>query len=128
MNFLEKYKLSKEERELTWQYFGGKPLYLANIIEAKARNEDIKKTANDEIRDRTGRLRDLLDKLLYASPKIMIDGEEHGVKKDEIIKLLEKFKDNEEIGDKGLRRPEKIYLIKKNILFIGFRRRILLTG
>jgi len=70
-------------------------------------------------------LRDMLDKLLYVSPKIMIDDEEHGVKRDEIIKLLEIFKDKEKIDDRGLRRPEKIYLIKNNILFIDPRKSII---
>ncbi|NCN65522.1 MAG: hypothetical protein GW910_05640 [Candidatus Altiarchaeum hamiconexum] len=32
--------------------------------------------------------------------------------------LLEKFKDNEEIEDIKISRAERIYLVKRNILFI----------
>jgi hypothetical protein len=120
--FLGSYGFSKEEQRIAYDYFGGKPSDLSNLI---LLSENIKNVINDEIKDRSSRLRDMLDKLLYVSPRVMIEDEEQRVKRDEIIKLLEKFKDNEEIADRDLSRAEKIYLIKENIFFIDPRKGII---
>ncbi|CEG11627.1 conserved hypothetical protein [groundwater metagenome] len=117
--FLGNYGFSKDEQKNAYDYFGGKPSDLSNLILS---SENIKNIINDELKDRSSRLRDMLDKLLYVSPGVMIEDEEQRIKRDEIIKLLKKFKDNDEIADRDLSRAEKIYLIKKNIFFIDPRK------
>ncbi|CEG11628.1 conserved hypothetical protein [groundwater metagenome] len=117
--FLGNYGFSKDEQKIAYDYFGGKPSDLSNLILS---SENIKNIINDELKDRSSRLSDMLDKLLYVSPGVMIENEEQRVKRDEIIKLLKKFKDNDEIADRDLSRAEKIYLIKKNIFFIDPRK------
>ncbi len=126
--FLNKYGFNEDEQDLAWQYFGGKPIFLSNLILSKTEIEgtkDIKRRIDEKIKNKIGHLRDMLDELLYVKPKIPIRGIEKEVEREKVIGILNKFADASEIKDMGLSRPEKNYLIKENLLFIDPRKGII---
>ncbi|PKP57298.1 MAG: ATP-binding protein, partial [Candidatus Altiarchaeales archaeon HGW-Altiarchaeales-2] len=114
--FLKKYKFKDINKAI--KYFGGKPGDLRILLEE---GKEINSVVQEKIAEKRRLISDILDKLLYVKPKIeMEEGEEKiPVERDKIIEILKMFKDKEEIRDTGISRAEKIYLSRKNILFIN---------
>ena len=119
--FLEGHGFTGDEKALAWEYCGGKPVYLLELI----RGEDKKRISKEMLNIRVRQLRDLLDYLNYTKPRIMIGEDEYAVEKEAIVEILSKFADAEYIEDEGLNRPAKYFLIKDNILFIDPTRGII---
>ena len=122
--FLGEYGFGREKQEIVYDYFGGKPPDLSTIV-SLGNESDIEKTANEGIRERMYRLRDMLDKLLYVKINISPDGENIPVEREKLIEVLRMFEDTDEIKDINISRGEKIYLINENILFIDPMRSII---
>ena len=115
--FLGKYGFSVKEQNIAYNYFGGKPLDLSNLVSLSG-GSNIKKIADDGISERMYHLRDMLDKLLYVKINISSDGENIPVKREKLIEVMRMFEDTGEIKDINISRAEKRYLINENILFI----------
>ena len=105
---------SDDEKALAWDYCGGKPVCLVEMIYADNREQ----IAKDMLRIRVTQLKDLLDYLDYTKPRIMIGEDEYPVEKEDVIGIINRFVDAECINDEGLNRPAKYFLIKDNILFL----------
>ena len=112
--FLEEYGFSDAEKVIAWDYCGGKPASLVEIIYTDNRE----RIAKDMLKTRVNQLKDLLDYLDYTKPRIMIGDDEYMVEKGDIANILNRFVDAEYIDDEGLNRPAKHFLIKDNILFL----------
>ncbi len=112
--FLEKFGFTDDEKTVAWDYCGGKPVCLLELIRADEKGRIAKKM----LATRVNHLKDLLDYLDYTKPKITIGGTDHMVEKGDIIGILRRFTDTECIDDPGLNRPAKHFLIKDNILFL----------
>ena len=104
-----------DERAVAWEYCGGKPVCLMELIYA----DDRERIAKDMLKTRVTQLKDLLDYLDYTKPRIMIGDDEYMVEKGDIADILNRFEDTEYIDDEGLNRPAKHFLIKDNILFLN---------
>ncbi len=117
--FLEKYKF--KEINTAIKYFGGKPGDLTKLLTQKKDIETIVQESQDE---KKHFLSDMLDELLYINPKIEMGKEKEKipVERNKIIDALKEFKDNEEIADTKISRAEKIYLVKKNMLFVNSKK------
>jgi len=113
--FLEKYKFKEIDKSM--KYFGGKPGDLMRIITQKNKNIDV--IIKETLGEKKYFLRNILDKLLYIKPKINIGEEEISVERDKVIEILKRFNDSEKIEDTKMPIAEKIFLIRKNILFIN---------
>ncbi|HIH87336.1 MAG TPA: AAA family ATPase [Methanosarcinales archaeon] len=111
---LERDGFTDEEKAVAWEYCGGKPVCLMEMIHAD--NREL--IAKDMLKTRVTHLKDLLDYLDYTRPRIMIGDDEYLVEKGDIADILNKFVDTEYIDDEGLNRPAKHFLIKDNILFL----------
>ncbi|CAD7773187.1 MAG: putative ATP-binding protein [Candidatus Methanoperedenaceae archaeon GB50] len=111
---LEEHGFTDDEKVVAWEYCGGKPGCLMEILYADNRE----RTAKDMLRTRVTQLKDLLDYLDYTKPRITIGDDEYMVKKKDITDILNRFLDTEYIDDAGLNRPAKHFLIKDNILFL----------
>ena len=111
---VEGHGFTDDEKAVAWEYCGGKPVYLMEMIYADNRE----RIAKDMLRTRVTQLKDLLDYLDYTKPRIMIGDDEYRVKKGDIADILNRFVDTEYIDDEGLNRPAKHFLIKDNILFL----------
>ncbi|PXF60707.1 MAG: ATP-binding protein [Candidatus Methanogaster sp.] len=112
--FLEKCGFTDGEKTVAWEYCGGKPVCLLELIRADEKERIAKKM----LATRVNQLKDLLDYLDYTKPKITIGDTEYMVKKGGIVSVLSRFADTECIDDQGLDRPAKHFLIKDNILFL----------
>ncbi|MDI6729960.1 MAG: ATP-binding protein [Candidatus Altarchaeum sp.] len=117
--FLEKYNF--KETNTAIKYFGGKPGDLTKLL---TQNKDIETIVKENLDEKKHFLTDMLDELLYIKPKIEMGGEKEkiSVERDRIIGALKEFKDNEEIKDTKISRAEKIYLVKKNMLFVNSKK------
>ena len=111
---LEKDGFTDDEKTVAWEYCGGKPVCLMEMIYS----DDRERIAKDMLKTRVTQLKDLLDYLDYTKPRIMIGDDEYLVEKGDIADILNRFVDTEYIDDEGLNRPAKHFLIKDNILFL----------
>lgn len=111
---LERNGFTDDVKAVTWEYCGGKPVCLMELIYA----DDRERIAKDMLKTRVTQLKDLLDYLDYTKPRIMIGDDEYLVEKGDIADILNRFVDTEYIDDEGLNRPAKHFLIKDNILFL----------
>ncbi|MFQ6072253.1 MAG: hypothetical protein ACE5KT_06080, partial [Methanosarcinales archaeon] len=117
INLLEKYGFNDKEKEIAWHYCSGKPVYLVELINHKLGNGDIKEKAEDILKIRITQLRDLLDLLNYVKPIVILEGEKYRVEREKVVEILKLFIDRDVVSFE-LYRPEKHFLVKKNILFV----------
>jgi AAA+ ATPase superfamily predicted ATPase len=99
--FLEKYGFNREEIELTWNYLGGKPVYLVEAIKNKDR---LKEFCEELVRLRKRQIKDSL----YA-----LDEEF----RKSVLEVLSKFRDSETIAYDYL-TEELCWCVRNNILFL----------
>ena len=99
--FLEKHGFSQEEIDLTWNYFGGKPVYLVEAIKNKDRLKDF---CEEQLRLRKRQIKDSLYSLNVDFRK-------------SVLKLLSNFKDRDFLAYDYL-TEELRWCIKNNILFL----------
>ncbi len=100
--FLKKYGFNQEEIDLTWNYLGGKPVYLVEAIKNKDR---LKEFCESLVRLRVWQIKDSL----YA-----LDEEF----RKSVLRVLSEFKDKETITYDYLTK-ELQWCIKNNILFLN---------
>ena len=115
MDFLEGYEFTDVEKELVWDYCGGKPIYLVELVNA---GEDRKKKAEEMLGIRIGQIEGLIEdarefgyKVSYGEERIVLD-DAH------ILKSLEEFRDRDYLKASELSKSVKLGLIKANILFL----------
>ena len=108
MDFLNKYGFGNEEKELTWEYCGGKPVCLVELANAKINRKDVENEAKKFLKIRTSQILSIFDEIALGkieySEKALINefknfGEEELVQYDKVNK-------------------EKIFLVERNVLFI----------
>jgi len=114
ITFMGEHDFTDDEKTTAWEYCGGKPVCLLELIRAGEKERIAKKM----LATRVNQLKDLLDYLDYTRPRIMIGEDEYMVEKDDIVDVLNRFVDADCIDDHGLNRPAKYFLIKDNILFL----------
>jgi AAA+ ATPase superfamily predicted ATPase len=110
-DFLKKCGFSKEEIKLTWNYFGGKPVYLVKAIKNKHR---LKEFCRETLEDR-------ISSILYGIKALRRKNEELFQK---VVNIFEQFRESEitkcdEISE------EVVWTVKNNILFLDPRKRLL---
>jgi len=121
MDFLAKENnvcLTNEDKELIYNYVGGKPKEIKYVIE-ESTFKDLREILDFMLKDATQKLDMFLDILNYSKPKIEIGDEIIEIKKEDIIEALRLFKDNYEVSKKHIPVPVYTYLIKRNILFLN---------
>jgi len=112
--FLGKYGFTDDEKSVAWEYCGGKPGCLVELICSDEKDRAAKKMLTTKV----SQLKDLLDYLNYTKPRITIGEDTYMVEKEDVVSILKRFIDAECIDDEGLNRPAKHFLIKDNILFL----------
>ncbi|ADC68853.1 ATPase [Methanocaldococcus sp. FS406-22] len=101
-------KLSDEDKELIYNYVGGKPLYIYNVID-EMRYRELKEILNSMLRDET-------QKLKYFLEDVKEEDEELYKK---VVKALKLFKDNYEVEDTAINKKIREFLIRNNVLFLN---------
>ncbi|MEA1894259.1 MAG: ATP-binding protein [Euryarchaeota archaeon] len=108
MDFLNKYGFSNEEKELIWDYCGGKPVCLVELANAKINKKDVESEAKKFLKIRTSQILSIFDGIALGkveySEKALIDEFKNFEKKE----LVQYDRVNK----------EKIFLVERNVLFI----------
>ena len=113
MSFLDKYGFSAKEKEQVWGYCGGKPVYLVKLINAKMSGKSIKEEVEDMLETRKSQILSIFDDI--ALQKVDIS-------EDAVMKELSVFKAEEKVRYERL-NAAKVFLVKRNVLFVDPTRR-----
>lgn len=103
INFLDKYKFSDTEKEVAWNYCGGKPVCLVELINTE---ENRKGKAEEMLKIRTGQIEEVVYSLEVKDKKMF----------DAVMGLLSEFMVKEKTRYKYLSDEIK-FLVRKNIIF-----------
>ena len=106
--FLNKYKFGEKEREMVWEYVGGKPVYLVELANAKMNGKDIEEEVKKLLKIRTNQILSIFDEISLRKVEYS---------EEAIIEEFRRF-ENEEIIQYDRMNKEKIFLVERNILFI----------
>ncbi len=98
-----------EDKELIWEYIGGKPGDMVSLYEEKKRGYREKEALERMLKDEVTKLEWMLD--------LIEEGEKQGPKVEEIKKVLDKFKERESREYKEVKGKVLRFLIEQNILF-----------
>ena len=110
-DFLRRYGFSNEEIELTWNYLGGKPVYL---VEAVKNRDRLREFCEELLKLRVSQVLDTIYEIEEKSQNLF----------NNLMSLLKNFMGREEIEygrvDEGTR-----FCVKRNILFVDPMRRVI---
>jgi len=120
MDFLDRYNFSDEEKSVAWNYCGGKPVCLIELVNYENREEK----SQEMLVLRTGEINQRIKVLKIVKKKILFEDEEVELKYENIIKILDRFSDEGSYTYEMI-TPEITYLVKENILFVDSVRRII---
>jgi AAA+ ATPase superfamily predicted ATPase len=120
-DFLGKYEFSDKQKELAWEYCGGKPACLVELINAEEREEKVKEWVNI----RTGQIEGLIEDAGEFGFKVYYGEEEIVLNEEHILKSLDRFRNKDHIKAHELTKSVKLGLIKANILFLDPVKQIL---
>jgi len=112
--FLEGHGFTDDEKALAWEYCGGKPVYLLELIRADDRGREIERL----LRMRAGELKTFLKTLKELGDKITVKEERYNISYENIVCALKMFLDKEEIDMWSIDEISKHYLVRNNILFL----------
>ena len=98
-----------EDRELVWDYIGGKVGDMVILFEEKKRGYSEREALERMLRDEAAKFEWILDSVE--------EGEKEGPEVEKIKELLGKFRDKEEIAYREVKGKVLKFLIRENILF-----------
>ena len=111
--FMVRHGFTEAEKALTWEYCGGKPVCLIELVNSESRENKAKEMR----RIRKGQIDQRIRVLKIVSKKILFEEETIDLKYDHITKILDVFLDEESYAYEVI-TPEIAYLVKANILFV----------
>ncbi len=106
--FLEKYGFTADEAAVAWEYCGGKPICLVELVNAKLDGKDIGSESKKLLKIRTSQMLSIFDEISLGKIEYS--------EKD----IIEEFKnfEQEEILQYDRITEEKIFLVGRNVFFI----------
>jgi len=116
--FLGNYGFSKDEQRIAYDYFGGKPGYLIEAVEAKVNGKNIKEAILTILNTRKGEIQTTLNRVKQLGDQVMIGDDMHKVDYNLLAGTLSKFKEKHYINTMEADEITKTYLVKKNLLFV----------
>ncbi|RLI87085.1 MAG: ATP-binding protein [Archaeoglobales archaeon] len=119
--FLKKYGFNKEEIELVWENFGGKPVYLVEAIKNKNRLKDFCK---EMLNLRTNEIKQRLKILKELGYEVVIGSKRYEVDYEKVVSALRDVAKDEVLGD-TIDEIAKRFLVRENILFFDLLKTIL---
>ncbi len=106
-SILREKRFSDEEINIVWQYFGGKPIYIVEVIQAKRMGKNIKEYCEEKLLEVKSRLTYLLNRLKREKNDMY----------DRVVEVLREVSNSGEIICKDI-TEEIQWLIDRNILFL----------
>ncbi|PXF62183.1 MAG: ATP-binding protein [Candidatus Methanogaster sp.] len=116
--FLDHYGFDMHEREIAWQYVGGKPVSLVRLIDEKASEKKIEDVAGSMLTLRTGEIETMLKRVNELGGGIIIEDIKYSVSYEKLVEALKSFATCEAIGMNEVDEISKTFLVKKNVLFV----------
>ena len=124
MDFLDKYGFSYEEKELAWEYCGGKPVYLMELINTRINDESIEEKVRKIFETRKNQIRMVINELRLIGDELEYKGKKIEIAEERVIDALNSFS-NTEYKSYEMLSIEEIYLVKRNIFFVDAVRGVL---
>ncbi|MEA1999400.1 MAG: ATP-binding protein, partial [Euryarchaeota archaeon] len=115
MSFLDEYGFTGTEKEVAWEYCGGKPICLVELVNTEGNR---KKKADEMLGIRIGQIEGLIEDAREFGYKISYGEERIVLNEEHILKSLEEFRDRDHLKATELSKSVKLGLIKANILFL----------
>ncbi|MCD6207921.1 MAG: ATP-binding protein [Methanosarcinales archaeon] len=112
--FLKGYGFTREDTRVAWEYCGGKPVCLVELINCENREEK----AKEMFTFRTGELETRLKLVKELGDEITIGSKRCDVHYEKLVSALKMFVKRGEIGMNEVDEVSKRYLVKENILFV----------
>jgi len=112
--FLEGHGFTDDEARIAWEYCGGKPVYLIELVNYE--NREVK--AGQLLTLRTGKIKTTLKRVKELGSKIRIEDGNYAVNYAGLIDTLKRFVERDEIDMGEVDEISTTFLVKKNILFV----------
>jgi AAA+ ATPase superfamily predicted ATPase len=112
-------KFGFKNKELVWEYIGGKLGDMVRLYERKKQGYNEEESLEEMLRDETGRLKNLLKDIKYVPIIVRVRGKEIQIKEEDVRKGLEVFLKKEEVVEDEIERPVLLGCIEENILFFN---------
>jgi len=110
--FLGKYGFTDDETRMAWEYCGGKPVCLVELMNYEHREEKLR----EMLRIRRGQIDQRIGVLRDVRKNILVEGDEIEITYDNVMKILKRFSEDEHY-EYVRTTPDVTYLVKENILF-----------
>jgi AAA+ ATPase superfamily predicted ATPase len=110
-----------DENAIAWEYCGGKPVYLLELINYENREEKLK----EMLVLRTGEIETILKKINELGGEIIIEDTKYSVSYEKLVGALKKFVEHEAIDMNEVDEISKAFLVKKNIVFVDSLRKMI---
>ncbi|CAD6492586.1 MAG: putative ATP-binding protein [Candidatus Argoarchaeum ethanivorans] len=124
MDFLDEYGFGYEEKELAWEYCGGKPVYLVELINTRITDESMEEKVHKMFAVRKSQIRMVINELHLVGDELEYKGKKIEIVEERVIDALNSFS-NIESKSYEMLSIEEIYLVKRNILFVDAVRGVL---
>jgi hypothetical protein len=118
MAFLDGYGFDRQEKEITWQGVGGKPVSLVKLINAKVSGKNVEDVISSMFTLRTGEIETRLKIVKELGDELVIGDKHFDVHHEKLVSTLEMFASRDEVGADEMDEISKRYLVKENILFV----------
>jgi len=119
--FLKKHGFTDDENAIAWEYCGGKPVYLVELMNYQNRKKKLK----EMLLFRTGEIETILKRINELGGEIVIEDTNYNVNYEKLVEALKKFVDRETIDMNEVDEISKTFLVKKNILFVDPLRKLI---
>ena len=118
MAFLDGYGFDRQEKEITWQGVGGKPVSLVKLINAKVSGKNVEDVISSMFTLRTGEIATRLKIVKELGDEMVIGDKHFDVHHGKLVSTLKMFASRDEVGADEIDEISKRYLVKENILFV----------
>ncbi|PXF59809.1 MAG: ATP-binding protein [Candidatus Methanogaster sp.] len=118
MDFLDGYGWGEQEKTITWQSVGGKPVSLVKLVNAKVSGKNIEDVVGRMLTLRTGEIETMLKRVNELGGEIIIEDAKYRVSYEKLVEVLKSFAAYEEIGMNEVDEISKAFLVKNNVLFV----------
>ncbi|MHC1575087.1 MAG: ATP-binding protein [Candidatus Methanogasteraceae archaeon] len=112
--FLEGYGFTDDEARIAWDYCGGKPVYLIELVNCENREEK----AGQLLALRTGEIKTTLKRVKELGSEIRIEDRSYAVDYAGLVDTLKRFVERDGIDMGEVDEISTTFLVKKNILFV----------
>ena len=120
--FLKMHGFTDDENAIAWEYCGGKPVYLIELMNYENREEK----AKEMLVLRTGEVETILKRINELGGEIIIEDTKYNISYEKLVESLKKFVDRETIDMNEVDEISKAFLVKKNVLFVDPLRKMIL--